>query len=76
MNLQVIKNARGFAAAASQSKKEESYFHPREPLKTTTLENVTVSSVETNKPISRLAVYFKYVSFRLPSLIFICCQFT
>jgi len=59
----VKKNARTYAAAAaaaaSKPKTDASYTLPREPLKTTTLDNVTVSSVETNRATARLAVYFK-----------------
>jgi len=64
----VKQNARTFAAAAAKPKheseardsKEAQYkLLPREPLKTSTVGNITVSSIETNKALSRLAVYFR-----------------
>jgi ubiquinol-cytochrome c reductase core subunit 2 len=55
-----LKNTRSFAAAAAAKVKESSFLvHPKEDAKTTTFDNVTVTSVETNKPLSKLAVYFK-----------------
>lgn len=58
------KNVRTFAAAAAQAKpssgeKENTKFLPREELSTTTSDGLSVSTVETNKPISRVAIYFK-----------------
>lgn len=62
-----IKNVRTFAAAAaktkdahSDSQASSSTFKPREDVKTTLVDNnITVSSVETNRPVSKLAIYFK-----------------
>jgi len=64
-----LKNTRAFAAAAATKTKESKgssaapttnpYYAPKEEVKTTTFDNVTVSSIETNKPLSKLAVYFK-----------------
>ncbi|CAL8111826.1 unnamed protein product [Orchesella dallaii] len=60
------KNVRTFAAAAAGKTKEapsgssgDSYLKPREDVKTSKANNVTVSSIETNKPISKLAVFFR-----------------
>jgi len=56
------KHVRTFAAAASKPSDSpvESSFRPREELKTSKVEGVTVASVESNQPISRIAIYFKY----------------
>ena len=55
---------RGFAAqAAAKSSPAAGEFSllPREPVKTTTLNNgIVVSSVETNAPLSRVGIAFKY----------------
>jgi len=58
-----VKNVRTFAAAAAKTKdapRSDSSYKPREDVRTTTVDNnITVSSVETNKPVSKLAIYFK-----------------
>ena len=61
---------RCFAAAAAKAQPKESsssssnqYLIPAEELKTTNEGGVVVSSQETNRPLSRIAVYFKYNNF-------------
>jgi len=60
---------RTFAAAAAKKKDGEAsgnspanpYFIPREELKVSkTSNNITVASVETNKPLAKIAVYLRY----------------
>ncbi|CAG7683959.1 unnamed protein product [Allacma fusca] len=57
------KNVRTFAAAAAAKTKdpqsEAVNFLPREDPKQTTCNGIAVASVETNRPVSRLAVYIK-----------------
>lgn len=53
---------RSFAAAAAAQKQESQSsfkFHPREKTRTSSVDNITVSTVETNRPIAKLAIYFK-----------------
>ncbi|OXA56309.1 cytochrome b-c1 complex subunit 2, mitochondrial [Folsomia candida] len=60
-------NVRTFAAAAAAAKSpspssgspQNSYHIPREPLKVSKVNNITVASVETNKPLAKLAVYIR-----------------
>ena len=56
------KNVRTFAAAAAAKVKEPAAaepFLPREEPKSSGSNGVSVTTVETNRPVSRLAVYFK-----------------
>jgi len=71
-NLQVVRqSARTYAAAAAAKPKHEAESKrkyeliPSEPNKTTTVGNITVSSIETNRAISRLAVYFRFVVYQI-----------
>jgi hypothetical protein len=60
---------RTFAAAAAAAPKpaapggapESQYHIPREELKVSKVNSVTVASVETSKPLAKLAVFIRYV---------------
>jgi len=57
-----LKFQRGFAAQAAANATAEFSVVPREAAKTTTLSNgVVVASIETNAPLSRVAIAYKYV---------------
>lgn len=65
-NLNVAKNVRTFAAAAAAKEAKSSgsssgdYLKPREAVKSSKVGGVAVASIETNKPISKLAVFVRY----------------
>jgi len=55
-----VKATRGFAAQAAANATAEFSVVPREAAKTTTLSNgVVVASIETNAPLSRVAIAYK-----------------
>lgn len=59
-NLSAAKsNVRTFAAAAAQASSASDYLKPREGVKTSRVGNVMVASIETNQPMSKLAVFVR-----------------
>lgn len=63
-NLNVAKNVRTFAAAAAAKEAKSSgtsgdYLKPREGVKSSKVGGIAVASIETNKPISKLAVFVR-----------------
>lgn len=55
------KNARSFAAAAAarEASAAADGFKPREEVKTSKANGVAVASIETHRPLSKLAVFFR-----------------